>query len=367
IDIQWEDVRIVLDEQQKQQGKLKLDLVFVAKGIDIGIGKLRAQDLGNDILGQVGLDDFRLFLEDGSVPLRVEVPLELENTFSDKGPSLKIGNIRSNIDEALIMAELNGDIILPQIEIHINGRVIKANYSEIENMLKSNEERIVQSIKTSLHGWLSEDSAEILNGYFVGRNEEGLFRDVNVMSPAGAPVDQIVSPFEWGIKLKKYDFMGDNLHLQLDGYFKDQVKGATAFSPNFAAHGEPQVRNFPNNDFVLSINEGFINRIVQLSYNRGYFNSFYTEDGETYKISKMPHFKLKKTAKGSTPRLSVELEYEVTGIGASLVKNPIRINFDMFLAFPVEQGKVKIIATEIDMDSVHVDKKYIREFLGLMS
>src|SRR5690606_18454618 len=91
IDIQWEDVRIVLDEQQKQQGKLKLDLVFVAKGIDIGIGKLRAQDLGNDILGQVGLDDFRLFLEDGSVPLRVEVPLELENTFSDKGPSLKIG------------------------------------------------------------------------------------------------------------------------------------------------------------------------------------------------------------------------------------------------------------------------------------
>src|SRR5690606_14442450 len=115
------------------------------------------------------------------------------------------------------------------------------------------------------------------------------------------------------------------------------------------------------------VNEGCINRIVQLSYFRGYFNSFETEDGESYTISSIPEFKLKGASDTKPAKLGVELEYTVTGVGATLVNNPIRINFDMFLDFPVEDGKVKIIATEIDMDSVHVDKKYIKRFLGLMS
>src|SRR5690606_3039115 len=120
----------------------------------------------------------------------------------------------------------------------------------------------------------------------------------------GAPEDQIVVPFQWGIKLKKYDFVGDSLHLTLDGYFRDEVKGRTSFPTNWQASAPPAVTSVSaQNDFVLSINEGFVNRIVQLSYNRGYFNSFDTEDGESYIISKIPEFKLKGASRSKAPRL----------------------------------------------------------------
>lgn len=368
VEIDWNDVRVEIDEIARDEGKLKLKLILEAKGLDIAIAKLRAQDLNNDIIGSIGVDDFSLFVAEDSSPLNIEIPIILENTTTNRGPNLIIGNLSSNFDSVLLGAEIKGAVTLPEIELRINGRVIRANYTELENMLKTNQERIVQAIQSSLHGFLAEDAAPMINELFVvERNNEGLFHDVNVMSPAGAPLDQIVSPFEWGIKLKKYDFLGDTVHLTLDGYFKDMVKGRTAFPSSMQASGQPLGNVSSQNDFVLSINEGFINRIVQLSYNRGYFNSFKTEDGEEYVISKIPHFKLKNSNDRKPSRLSVELKYNVTGMGAALVKNPIRINFDMLLDFPVEDGKVKIIATEIDMDSVHVDKKYIREFLGLMS
>ncbi len=368
VNIDWQDVHIEIDHLSKMAGKLQLKLVLETSGLDLKVAKIRAQDLNNDFLGEVGVDGLSVYFDQESKPLRIEVPILLENKPGHDGPALSVGSLKSNIDEIALGASFDGGIILPQIEIRINNRVITANYSELENMLKENEEKIVQAIKKSMNGWMTDDAAATFNQIVSERTAEGLFKEINVMDPAGAPVDQLVAPFQWGIKLKKYNFVNDSIHLALDGYFKDSVKGETSFPSDLQANNEPlEHRVSDNHDFVLSINQGFINRIVQLSYNRGYFNSFATDDGENYIISKIPEFKLKGTDGATPSRLEVELEYTVTGIGASLVNNPIKINFDMFLDFPVEDGKIKIVATDIDMESVHVDKKYIKRFLGLMS
>lgn len=367
LNIDWQDLRIELDPIAKMTGKLKFKLILEAKGINLNVGKFRAQDLNNDILGSVGIDDFSLFLAEDSVPLRFEIPVSIVNN-RQRGPKVEVGQVFSNILDTFLDGEMRGPVLLPQIEIHINGRVITANYDEIEEMLKSNNDRIVSAVKDSLHGWVNDDAAKLFNEEIAKQTSEGLFKEVNVMSPAGAPDDQIVAPFQWGIKFKEYDFVGDSIHLTLDGYAKDGIVGPLAMEQAHLATRLPLAHRIAqNHDFVLSVNEGFINRIVQLSYARGYFNDFTTAKGEKYKIAKVPVFKLKNSGTDSPARLSVELEYTVTGVGAALVRNPIRINFDMKLDFPVENGKTKIIATEIDMDSVHVDKKYIRNFLGIAS
>lgn len=365
--IDWQDIHVEIDPVAKLAGKVKLKLVLEARGINVDIAKFRAQDLNNDILGVVGLDDASLFLSRDSVPLRFEVPVSLINS-RVTGPKVEIGAISSNIEDVILDGEFRGDVYLPEIEIRINGRVVSANYDELEGMLKDNNERIVEAVKTSLNSWVTNDGAAYLNGVIEEQNREGLFKEVNVMSPAGAPEGEAVTPFEWGIKFKEYDLIGETIHLTLDGYLKDKVKGAVAADQSLMASRPPLGHRIStNSDFVLSVNEGFINRIVQLSYNRGYFNEFDTADGETYKIAEIPKFKIKNSGDGVPPRLEVELEYTVTGVGAALVNNPIRINFDLKLDFPVEDGQIKIIATDIDMDSVKVDKKYIRRFLGMMS
>src|SRR5690606_5224500 len=117
-----------------------------------------------------------------------------------------------------------------------------------ENMLKENEERIVQSVKKTLQAWVVEDASVMINDMLEGKNNDGLFQDVNVMSPAGAPEDQIVVPFQWGIKLKNYDFVGDNLHLRLDGYFKDEFKGESILPIEYMANTPPRVNRVSNNN-----------------------------------------------------------------------------------------------------------------------
>src|SRR5690606_27720316 len=96
VNIDWADVHIEMDENSKRAGRLDLKLVLETNSIEINVAKFRAQDLGNDFLGAVGLDDFSLFQEPSSEPLRFELPVILENSHGSSGPKLKVGALKSN-------------------------------------------------------------------------------------------------------------------------------------------------------------------------------------------------------------------------------------------------------------------------------
>ena len=117
--------------------------------------------------------------------------------------------------------------------------------------------------------------------------------------------------------------------------------------------------SYPDADFVFSLNEGVLNRVIQLSSLRGYFDSIETDGGETIKLAKIPYLTLKE----ETGKMGLEIEYKVTGLQALAVKNPIHIEFDLNLAFPIDsEGKATMVVESIDVDSASVDKKYIRFF-----
>jgi hypothetical protein len=156
---------------------------------------------------------------------------------------------------------------------------------------------------------------------------------------------------------------GDNISINLSGFARDGVKAENLRLKDIKSARKPftpNVKRLDKHDAAISLNQGLINQIIKLSAKRGYFNSIKTGSGAPIKLTKRPMFDLT----GKKPKVSVEVEYKVEGFRAAFVKNPIRINLDLLLDFPVKNGKASIVAKGVDMSSVFLHDKYIRLFAG---
>src|SRR5690606_1453161 len=153
-------------------------------------------------------------------------------------------------------------------------------------------------------------------------------------NPPGAPSPD-VAKFVWALSLQEVKYLQGHLQLDLDARFDDTKYGRGITLPQAQmAKGLANLTNqkHPNADLVFSLNQGVLNRVIQLSSERGYFNEIKMDSGEAIKLTKIPYMNF-SGSKG--PKMGLEIEYTVTGFSAVFVKNPIRINFDLNLGFPI--------------------------------
>jgi hypothetical protein len=118
-------------------------------------------------------------------------------------------------------------------------------------------------------------------------------------------------------------------------------------------------------DLAMTINRGLINRILQLSHGRGYFDRLDLGDGETIKLWKAPTVDLDPSA-GNSPRefaqlrASIGVESEVSGFMESLATSgPVRVTFDIYgRIYPNPTGGkgLRVRADRIDVASVRVER-----------
>ena len=86
-------------------------------------------------------------------------------------------------------------------------------------------------------------------------------------------------------------------------------------------------------------------------------------EDEPIKLSQVPIIKIFEKNGKAQAKLDLQIEYKVTGVQSVFVKNPIKIDFDLDLAFKhLADGRVQIVVDGVDMESVNVDKRYIRMF-----
>ena len=155
--------------------------------------------------------------------------------------------------------------------------------------------------------------------------------------------------------------------LALNGYVIDPESPQVpdmALTQNSQKLPEFNNENYGEYDVALAINRGFFNRIVQLSFNRGYFNTFKVEgEDKPIELSQVPIIKFEKINGKTRAKLDLQIQYKVAGIQSIFVRNPIKIDFDLILDFNrLADGKTQIVVDAVDMDSVNVDKRYIRMF-----
>lgn len=360
----WEEVALEIVPPSKTELKSNYSAVFrlrlQAKNISVSVSRIRGSDLMNEWIGDLGIDQFQLATQEQSTPLEIELNLGFYQ--KERGVfRIDVLTPKTNLDELLLGYTFSSPLLLPSVEIQVNQRTIRLRNEEIEKLLLEEQDNILGRVKTVLQEKMETDLPTQL-GTMINEVLDQGFKEVNQMAPPGAP-NPNVPKFVWALNLQEVKYNQGHLLLDLDARFDDTRygKGNSLPKQHMAKAPAKLVNNkYPNADFVFSLNQGVLNRVIQLSSERGYFDSIALDSGESINLTKIPYMSL---AAGKGPKMGLEIEYTVTGFSAVFVKNPIRISFDLNLAFPISKsGKVEMLIDSIDLDSVNVDSKYIRLF-----
>lgn len=364
--LNWDKVAIsiekpVFNEMLERQPTLTLNLNAELNNFQLFIGEITAKDLNHPIFGEVGIDQVLLWTRKDEQPLYLNLPIHF---YQDEklGFSVEAGRPETNLDALYIQSQYKSPMRLPKVELRINDNPITINQAEVEVMFNEKKDEIFRTAQGELQAWIDDNASELINT-FIKEKVAGGLTEANTMLPPGAP-NEFVQTFNWGLKIDGIGYQQDNVHIGLDAFVTDPLKTSDfRLAPNMIASRLPiiQKSNSDKYDLALALNMGFVNKIIHLSANRGYFKDVALEDGEKILLTKTPVLKLAQ----AKPVLTLEIEYRVSGFSAAFVKNPIRISFDMLVDFVVDKdGQVSLIGNGIDIDSVFLDSKYIRAFAG---
>jgi len=367
----WEKLSLDFYKPQIAEGEEPYDVLVYAwleaSDIKIHVDEITARDLNHKFLGDVGVNGLSIEQVDSSEKLRIGLPLKFGKDKDGKFNLLASKPV-SNMNDVKFEADFDTPLRLPKIDILINGHKISLNLEEVEKLVREKEPMMLEKIQTSLQDFLENQAPLMITEKANAVLKEGL-GEVSQMAPPGAPAGRNVKKFLWALNLEELNFAGDNLHIGLGAVVTDPTRARdVAFPAKLTALKYPNLEKteVENYDITLALNQGLVNRIVQLSSLRGYFENMDIGDGETIKIVGQPILNMKGKGKGKPATLGLEIEYTVTGWQKIFVKNPIHINFDLNLEFPIDprSGKIGMKATGVDMSTVFLDKKYIRAFSG---
>ncbi len=239
------------------------------KELDVVASKVRAWDQNNPDYGQVGFNDVKIKVAGGKVPLQIRMPFYV--SLNSQGiPSFEAVNVQDNVDK--IDMELNyGKLIVPQIQLVINGKVMPFNEAKLENDFIQNVPAMLLAIRRYVHDFAAKQVPQLLNDkakqYLVHALEE-----IKPMSAPGAAPGS-ANEYLWGLQLKGISEK-NGLIVDMNTFVEDPLN-PNSLPKAFSAAPQPALMNaLPGTvyDIGLSLDEGMINRMLQLSFERHLFS-----------------------------------------------------------------------------------------------
>ncbi|MCB0350870.1 MAG: hypothetical protein KDD38_06785, partial [Bdellovibrionales bacterium] len=342
------------------------------------VSSVLADDLANPFLGQFGFNNFSLRSKVSSPDLEIEVPLFITVEKGREDVGLSVGIIKSSLSSFDLEYDFEAPAVLPEIEVVINGTRIGLDKVAVSNELLSKQDRLLRVVKGELDSYIQTELPVKINE-MLQENVFGKFSEVNLLTPIGSNIEHngtIYNPtqpddlFQWKIRLDEFKMSQDDMVAALSASVRDP-KSKTVFnmateaiSSNSPASDQLK---YPTDqyDVAISLNQGFLNRFLELSFNRGYFENI--PGGEPGKkveflhISKSPlvRFDLSPEA-GDIVRVQIEVRPEVSGIQKLAVNSKFRVSVT---------ANVKLVPTDkgygLMVDSLDEDFSYDKKGLRL--
>ena len=339
-----------------------LQLEFTAASIQTQLGSVLASDLNNEILGTYGINQLLFNLPDVSnFPLQITVAAHL---FFDEKKHLKVivDPPSTNLSEIPLTWDFASPLIFPPVSIVFNNHPITLNLNRLEKGIREQGPKILQELQTYLSNWIADKAGPMLAKSFNDKISSGI-TEVNEMLPVGAPANSTDPNYRWYLSFEHLDSEYSDLHFGLDGLITDpRANPDPPFPAKLNANAWPSLKNYQKEkyDLILTLNQGLINRVLQLSFLRGYFDKMQVGSGPAIQLAHQPILRVK--SKGCY--FELEIIYHVSGFASLFVHNPVHINFNALLNFPVKNGQAQMTMADFDMNSLFVDDRYIRFFAG---
>ena len=384
----FEIVPNTLDEQTN-----KINIIFnlEAERVAIKINDLSIQDQLHDFLGIFGGKELVLKTIEGVSPnFQIKIPMEIQVV--DRKIIYSIGEISHNFQDLKLKSSF-GELKIPEVEITIGWATSKFDKKEVENILNNNlenltlqfQEKIQQMIDDGANKTLSNVLNENLNSYL----------DMETLDPFFTPDKKeddhflienqdkvgVIYPNKYllGYSLNNISMEKNHLKVSLATFMED---GKIYESSMKEISNKPKLNNkflhnIPNYDIVTSVDLGILNRYIQLSCERGYFEKIIfgsdEENNEESTIEKEESTplvvnvvgcpKIKLDEKENEIRLITKIRQNVEGwIEDKLIHNPLEIEFETRMKLELNKvtKQYSLVLVEIDEKSVNIEDKFIK-------
>lgn len=280
----FEKLGIVADQEAlRRLGKT--DGVVIAvdvsiKDLRIGAEQISAWDANNEFLGRLGAEFVSIEKQSGAPSLSVRLPF-YARVERNGNIQLEALGIETNLDQINIDVTWHR-IMVPTIAVEINGNRFEFNKSELEKELKNSMPKLVIQAREAAKKFADSNFTEILNEQ-IRKQLTSQLEEVNRIDPPGGeacstPLDRQLM---WGLKISSLQH-NNNLNVKLDAFMEDPTMPRTPFDPKMNARGAPELKGLANNsyDVAMSLDRGFINRMLLHSFNRKLFENIPLDDSK---------------------------------------------------------------------------------------
>ncbi|WP_413568228.1 hypothetical protein ACLWBD_11255 [Bdellovibrio sp. HCB117] len=340
-----------------------LAIELEVKKLSIATHSVKAWDMNNEFLGQVGLEDVSITAGDDTTPLKIRLPFYIRSN-ANGGLDFEALEIDNNLSETPIAYQYK-KLIVPQIAVEINGKKFQLNTAQLDAMLMEQAPVILQKVRESLGDFARKQLPELLNQK-AKEFLSGSLEQVQDMVPPGTEEYDRRPNFKWGLKLQNIN-LKKSLNIELTAYVEDPINPQSRPVASNGPRGLPQVNLLPqeNYDLALTLDRALINRVLQLSYERKNFETIRQSNGTVLKLKAAPTIDYVKTPAGAVlkpqeafVKLHVSVENEP---GHIALKDKIVIDFDIIakLRQLSDKSGMQLQLHSIDVDSLVMDNKYL--------
>ena len=330
----------------------------------ISAKRIQLTDVANPILGVFGISNLWTAFTSPTAPLMVQMPFKI--MINDGQIATEAMPIITNIDKLTLTSGFDRPLTIPDVGARINGHEIHVRRTQIEDALYAQRDALLKSLQSYLKGFTTDTAPGILNerithAYDPEHGEQDL------MSPPGAPNDlKAEQKFQWGMRLADIGVKENSMYFELSAFLEDPTKPNTGLLPAVRGLSAPHSKETDPTtyDVGIAVNENLLNRALQLSHARGYFNVIPLSGSDSLTLIKPPLVVVDGSKGPNRAILKLDVQYKVTQWLAQqlAVHNPLHMKFDLVIRLDRTAKGLKLVEERVDVDSLEIDPASLRGF-----
>lgn len=358
--------QVLMTQLNRRDGAV-LVIELEVKKITAQVDVLKVWDAQNLQLGELGLKNVSVTLGNSQQsPLFIRLPVYVALNQQDE-LRFEVLSFDQNFDRMAVDIKYEG-LIIPQLLVEMNGHKYPLNNSRLEKYVQDQIPTLLSKAREYVKDFAKKDLPAKLN-QMAETKLKGQIEEVQRLSAAGKPDGDQSSDYLWGLKLKKLKLQ-NNLYIGFNAYIEDpSSRQNIGLNPSFGSRGAPDLDHeaIPH-DLVMSIDRGVLNRVLQLSFMRGYFSDLAQGDTKL-KLQGVPSLDYAPTPVGEkVGPLETFIKIHVktaTDPNSMALAKTIVLDFDIIAKLVPSQPsqEMAIVLHSIDLNSVQMDKKYM-SFIG---
>jgi len=340
-----------------------VNLEIAISDLQLKAGKIRLKDGNNPFLGEIGMDKAIITLSKKSPPIKLRVPFVLELN-QHSGLKVTVLPVMSNLEATTLSTGFASPMVLPKLEIIVNGKRMPLNYKTVEADFRKQLPKLFLMAQDLLKEKLETTLPATLTSFLQAKIDEKAteLTEVSELDPPGLENANPKDRFRFGMVPEEVEHTKDYLFLGISAFITDPKVSpyGASIAPKETASGSPEIHptDPEGYDIAFAINQGLLNRALELSFNRGYYDKVSSGPSSSVRLLEPPRFQFESdpASKSGRIRLRLNIRKKVSGWDLIAVEGHLNVAFDMIIRMEKnKKGGLDFLMEKIDTDSVVVD------------